>query len=279
MVYSLKNLPWVEPFLKEVQDEYLKDPLPFRLVMPSFQTVEYVMRVANEPDAFDTAGVKKECGSLLNKREANILHCISSLGEIIVVSLNSSPIKPSWKLWWRCVRLLNKKGNAVRILIFAHPKKRIVPEAHMPIREEHLNGGTAIRCNPGTIVLYRKEEVTRVLIHELFHASCSDPYHRDVPYIEADTEAWAELVLCAMAAKGQIQPWIRHMKEQIAWAVKQAATVQVYHTVRSPQDYAWRYLVGRLIIWRRLGIHVPDAPKQFTRVHSLRFSICEPKDE
>jgi hypothetical protein len=136
-----------------------------------------------------------------------------------------------------------------------------------------------MRCDPQTIVVYRKEEVTRVLIHELFHASCSDPYTKDTPQIEADTEAWAELFLCGMKAKGQLQPWIRHMREQICWAVRQAAPVQSKYGVRSPNDYAWRYLIGRILVWRRLGIHVPDLPNGFKPVHSLRFTLCELNNE
>jgi hypothetical protein len=187
-------------------------------------------------------------------------------------------MKPSWNLWWRCVRLLIPSSKKVRILLFGHPKERIAPYKHQPITNEHLNGGSAYQCNPMSIVLYRKEEVSRVLIHELFHASCSDPYHFDTPQIEADTEAWAELFLCGMAAKGKLQPWIRYLREQIAWAVRQAATVEVDHNVHSSGEYAWRYLVGRLAVWRRLGISVPAYPNIFKRVESLRFSLIEPED-
>jgi len=276
---SLKKLPWIEPFLDRIKTEYTKPPPSYTIVRPTYESVKYILSVADEKDAFDTAGLKAECGEALRKNKATVLQSESPLGTILVVSLDSSPLKPSWNLWWRSIRLLVPASKKVRILIFGHPKERIVPYNHQPITEVHVNGGAAMRCDPMSIVLYRKEEVSRVLMHELFHASCSDPYHLDVPQVESDTEAWAELFLCAMAAKGQMQPFIKHLKQQIAWAVKQAATVQTYYCVKSIRDYAWRYLVGRIIVWRSMGIYVPDYPNSFKPIHSLRFSIIEPKDD
>jgi len=274
---SLKDLPWVEPFLHRIRDEY-KQPSPIHMLKePTRESYTYVYSIAEESDPFDTLGLKKECGQALRRKQATLLRSVSPLGEILLVSLEKSPMKPQWNLWWRCVRLLCPKGKPARILFFGHPKERKVPlEEPYTIQKEHLNGGATMPCSPSDIVVYRKEEATRVLLHELFHASCSDPYHKDTPQIEADTEAWAEMVLCGMAAKGEIQPWIRHMRQQLTWASKQAASVQTYHNVQSHNDYAWRYLVGRLAVWRRLGIQVPSFPHHVAHIKSMRFSVCEP---
>jgi len=279
MMPSLKELPWVEPFLQKIQAEYALPPPSHKLVIPTKESYAYIYSLTDGNDPFDTAHLKKECGQALRRKQATLLRSVCELGEILLVSVHKSPMEPQWNLWWRCIRLLGTKEKPARIVFFGHPKERRVPsQKPYVIEKEHLNGGATMPCSPMDIVVYRKEEATRVLIHELFHASCSDPYHKDTPQIEADTEAWAEMVLCGMAAKGELQPWIRHMREQLAWAAKQAASVQTYYNVRSHNDYAWRYLVGRLAIWRRLGIQVPSFPHYVAHIQSTRFSLCEPKN-
>jgi hypothetical protein len=251
-------------------------PPKWTLQAPDKTTMDYIYKVAEQDDVFDKAKLKQECGKAIRNGEATVLRCVSEFGELILISLNKDPTKPLWNVWWRSIRLLLTPRKQVRILLFGHPSKRIIPHATKPITEVHVNGGSTMPCDPQAIAIYRKEEMTRVLIHELFHASCSDPYHKTTPFLEADTEAWAELVLCAMAAKGQLNAWVHHMKQQLQWAVRQAATIQTYHKVQSPDDYAWRYLVGRLDVWAQLGIPVPPIPTKFTPTQSLRFSVCEP---
>jgi len=272
----MEHLPWVEPFLQRIKEEYHRPPHKWTLQEPEKATMDYVYKLAEEDDVFDTAKLKQVCGKALRNGEATVYRCCSDLGELILVSLTKDPTKPLWNLWWRCVRLLIPPTKQVRIVFFGHPSKRIIPHATKPITEVHVNGGATMPCDPRAIVIYRKEEMSRVLLHELLHASCSDPYHKDTPHIEADTEAWAELILCAMAAKGELRTWIRLTTQQMKWATRQAATIQTYHKVRSPKDYAWRYLVGRLDVWNRLGLPVPPIPTHFISTQSLRFSICEP---
>jgi hypothetical protein len=273
---SMSNLPWVERFLTPIQNEYGKAPPSYKLVQPTNDDISYVLSHANEIDPFDTGRLKRDTGEALLKGEAELLKCSSpGLGTILVVRMREAPFHPPWNTWWRAVRLLT---HPVRIVIFAHPRRRETPPIGQNVEKEHVNGGAAMRCDPKSIVIYRKEEATRVLIHELFHATCSDPYHKETPQIEADTEAWAEMLLCGMAARGRVASWIKHMRQQIDWSVRQAATVRDRHNVHSFKDYSWRYLVGRLEVWRRLGIPVPSIPNQYEPVKSLRFTICEPKD-
>jgi hypothetical protein len=274
----MNALPWVGPFLRRVREEYAKPPPAHKEVQVLQGDLLYIFKTATEDDPFDTAGLKKDSASAIGSGRAVVLKSICSLGEILVVSFKESPLIPQWNTWWRAVRLLSAK-KPVRILIFGHPQDRIAPPPPHRIGPAHVNGGMAMRCDPQTIVLYRKEEVTRVLLHELLHASCSDPYHKETPQIEADTEAWAEMLLCAMAAKGQQQGWVRHMREQIDWAVKQASSLQTAYKVYSPKDYAWRYLIGRLDVWRALGLQVPWPTQQKKILRSLRFTVCEPADK
>lgn len=274
---SLYDCPWVDYFLRPIQEEYRRSPPRFKVTDPTPQDLTYIQTLGQEQDPFDTLHLKRECWDAYQNGTATIQKCTSVWGEIVWLEMKNAPFPKPWKTWWRAIRLLVNKP--VRIIIFGHPRARMMPVRHgAHIQAEHINGGMAMRCDPQTIVLYRQEELTRVLIHELFHASCSDPYHEATPQIEADTEAWAEMVLCAMAAKGERQEWIRQMREQIEYAVRQAATARTNHHVRSPREYGWRYLIGRLDVWRRLGIHVPSSVTVDRPIQSLRLTICEPKN-
>jgi hypothetical protein len=272
-------LPWVESFLSPIRHEYTMQPPEYRLELPTKEELEYILQQGKDDDPFDTAGLKKDMITAIKEKKATILKSTCKYGTCLVVSLHSSPFKPSWNTWWRAVRLLSPQ-KPVRILFFGHPKKRLVPSSsQLTISAEHVNGGSAMRCDSKTIVLYRKEEATRVLLHELLHASCSDPYYKDTQFIEADTEAWAEMILCGMKATGDASLWNKFMKEQIAWSLRQAATLKLQYNVYNSTHYAWRYLVGRLDVWRQLGLKIPALPEKFTAVKSLRFTLCEPEDD
>ena len=271
-------LPWTDSFLEPIRHEYSMEPPTYTLESPTKEDIDYIVQQGKDEDPFDTAGLKKDMIQALNDQKATILKSTSEYGTCLVVSLHSSPFRPTWNTWWRAIRLLSPQ-KPVRILFFGHPQIRQVPlNSQTPISAEQVNGGSAMRCDSRTIVLYRKEEATRVLLHELLHASCSDPYYKDTPFIEADTEAWAEMILCAMKAKGDASLWNKFMKEQIAWSLRQAATLKLKYNVYNSTHYAWRYLVGRLDVWKRLGLHIPAFPEKFTAVKSLRFTICEPEN-
>jgi hypothetical protein len=274
----MDKLPWVDPFLKAVQHEYQKPPPQYRLEEPSPADLSYMERVAMEADTFDTLGLKRECWLAYTQGKATIVKSSCPLGTICLLSLATSPVQPTWNTWWRAVRLLTSPTKPVRIIVFAHPRTRELPPAPRKPGPADVNGGATMRCDPQSIVVYRKEELTRVMIHELFHSSCSDPYHKDTPEIESDTEAWTELLLCAMAVKGAFKPWTLKVNQQFQWALRQEATTRDSGQIKSRTDYGWRYLTGRLDVWRRLGLPVPELKGPVKPVTSLRFTICEPKD-
>jgi hypothetical protein len=272
------NPPWVPMFLKPIQEEYHHPPPEHRTEQITSADIQYIKSLVQPNDPFDTLGLKYEMVEALKEDGAYIIKSVApGLGEIMIVLFKGDTWSPPWNFWWRAVRIL---AHPVRIVVFAHPKKREAPDTHAPIAQEHVNGGTALRCTPTSIVIYRKEEATRVLLHELFHATCTDPYSKTTPEIEADTEAWAELVLCAMAAKGSPGVWDKRIQEQFEWAVQQANYVSQRHGISGPKDYGWRYLVGRIHVWRMLGFTMPrtsKSPKK-RQMKSLRFTICEPED-
>lgn len=272
------TLPWLDSLLESVKKE-LSTPLPKVILgAPSSENYTYVTSIALEQDPFDVNKLKSEMAQGILQKTATIYESTCTLGTILVVKLNSDTWNPPWKTWWRCIRLLSPKKHA-RIVIFAHPLLRELPQKGLSVGAGNVNGGYTTRCDATSVVIYRKEEATRVLIHELFHASCSDPYHKDTPHIEGDTEAWAELVQCALFAKGQKKRWNQVMKEQIHYALNQASILKNKFHIQSSTDYVWRYVFSRLDVWRSLGLDVPSIPKQYKLITSMRLTIHEPNLE
>jgi hypothetical protein len=267
-------MDWIDLYLQIMRDEYAKDPPAYSFQKATKKDLQYIEKNSKLEDPFDTYGMKKESYLAFQKGNARLIKCVSEYGEILILSMDNSPFEPQWNTWWRAVRLLSPKKK-VRILMYGHPKKREFP-SEGPIGPEHINGGSAYRCDPGSILIYRKEEATRVLLHELLHASCSDPYYKDTPYIEADTEAWAEILLCGMEARGDLALWKTLFGKQISWAKGQTEVLEKRYFVKTPESYAWRYTIGRLEVWKMLGIDVEGYKP--SKANSLRLTLCEPKN-
>ena len=121
-----------------------------------------------------------------------------------------------------------------------------------PIGPPHINGGYTYPCNVQTIVLYRAEDATRVLIHELQHASCLDHHEHGVDLVEAETEAWAELLYAGFLSHGNKAIFHERVRAQAEWMQVQNKEVRrrIGHTMRFP----WRYTVGKEDVWRRWGL-------------------------
>uniref|UniRef100_A0A6C0HF27 Uncharacterized protein n=1 Tax=viral metagenome TaxID=1070528 RepID=A0A6C0HF27_9ZZZZ len=273
----MNTLPWVDDILYLVKQEYSKPPPSHTIKKELTQSDEdYIQSIVQEKGPFDTLQLRQE---MIKDRKLSKVYVEKSFshqhGEIILLSYKTPAWTPPYNVWWRAIRLLAKKP--VRIVIFAHPSLRLFPPHKHNVEPEHINGGYAQRCDTKSIVIYRKEEITRVLLHELFHSSCSDPYHKPTTEIEADTEAWAEIILCAMVAKGIQSQWKIIMNNQINYALIQASILRDNHNVQTPNDYAWRYAIGRLEVWARLGFSIPSLPTNYKPLQSLRLTYIEPK--
>jgi hypothetical protein len=270
-------LPLIDDVLELVRLEYSMKPPTYKTMELTNQDFNYLLQTAMEKDPFDKNELKKGAITNLLQGTAIATKTKCQYGEIIAISFTSDPLPLEWNTWWRAVHLLSPK-NPVRIVFFGHPRKREFPVKET-VESEHINGGSTYRCNSQTILVYRKEEATRVLLHELFHANCSDPYKKSVPFVEADTEAWAEIMLCAMDAKGQKVKWEDLMKKQVEWAVRQTATLRDHYAMKGPSDYAWRYTEGRLDVWKAMGIPILPQKKSYKKADMLRLTLCEPSND
>lgn len=228
---------------------------------------------ATKESSWDTGKIRLTLWNKYTSNEGDVRVFSTPRSDRVVVLSETKQPPPPPKSWIRIFRILSP-DTPVRILWFASETQRIPPPVGMPIEPQHINGGYTKQCDAQSVVIYRKEEATRVLIHELLHASCTDPDITVLPQIEADTEAWAEVVLTALAAKGRPNVFKELWSEQANYIMKQCKSLMRYHQVRTKSDYAWRYTTGRFERLRQLGLPFPEEDSiRAVPLKSLRLTL------
>ena len=209
-----------------------------------------------------------------------------------------------WALWSRILRgFAPSAGGFYTIFLCAHPALRTFP-AHLnsPIRPLHINGGYTYPCDKSCVFIYRAEDATRVLIHELLHAACTDNKAVHLEQMEAETEAWAELFWCALlSSKGDLKGFKSLVVMQSRWmAAQNRRLVEGGHIAPGPQQFPlypttselwdpksrvenhgsppfpWRYTLGKTDMWRRWGIYRPGGGVSIGAMKSLRLTVPPP---
>ena len=177
--------------------------------------------------------------------------------KVLVFVEKGQPDPTPWIQWGEIFYIFGQNHEPWRVGFFPAKVHRRLPDLTEPVGPEHVNGGYTMPCSTNGIVIYRKEEATRVLLHELFHASCCDRPELCLEDKEAETEAWAELVLIAYLAKGKKAVGKRLLQKQLEWMMRQHATLRQFYKIQGMQDYIWRYTLAREEAFCRLGILVP----------------------
>ena len=176
-----------------------------------------------------------------------------------------------WVLW---AKLFQAIGHPVgHVLFYAHPLLRNFPEnPKKPIEAKNINAGYSFICEQQVVVIYRFEEATRVLLHELLHTACFDK-GLPVELLEANTEAWTEVFLCAILSKGIAKRFKKLWSQQCAWIEAQTRLLRETWSVKGPSDYAWRYTIGRHEVLIKKGFMMPGS--QISGPVGLRFTTPE----
>lgn len=153
----------------------------------------------------------------------------------------------------------NRKNNSQKLTVFLccnrNPKK--IPSDGRPLSPFCINGGYTYPCMRKMIMIYRLEECSRVLIHELFHAFCTDRERDSTEVREAKTEAWTEFFWCILTAylRGTTaidvimiqEGWIRAQNRRILQVVGEKGA-----------EYGRRYTILKQEYWNELlAISVP----------------------
>jgi len=217
---------------------------------PTQDDIDHIL--AQESSEFDPNGLRAQTLDDLSKGKARLVTKRCEYGKILAVVYPNTIIP--WEMFGRVLSCVGPSKKPWRIVWLANPTKRVGSGTRSGPGE--INGGYTYQCTSDTIVIYREEEVIRVLIHELLHAGCTDnPSHSD-PVREVLTETWAELFLVCIVAKSKAHAH-RLWALQAQWIADQEALLA--QSVKGPEDYAWRYTVGRRQVLEGLGIALPSS--------------------
>jgi len=245
-------------------------PLTWVVDQPTEEDLEHVVAEANQPSPFDPLQLRATMFKRLQE-SARLVCYRCPLAKVIAI------VEPDTEVpleeWGRVFQAFGSRAKPWRIVWFANPTPRRFPEDGSAPTSANLNGGYTFPCRPDTVVVYRKEEATRVLIHELLHAACTDSMENPEPIREALTETWAELFLIAVRARGS-QRRAKAMWRVQAQRIADQEAELTRRGVLTPADFAWRYTVGRRPVLASLGIKLPSpSPNPLTQLQgSLAFT-------
>jgi hypothetical protein len=268
----------------------LERPLPYEWVDGIHAPADHMTaaeREATAADAFDRLHLKRGVWDAWKAGRATlvskVLRHTSSAVDLARVTcfLPAGAKEPDWGLWasifaWFGPTARGKrKGGPWNVIWFAAATPRRFPLVGQDLGPEHVNGGYTRPCSTEGVFIYRAEEATRVLIHELLHAGCMDETGEgwSVPLREAQIEVWAELLLVALISRGVHKTALRLWGLQSQWVADTNRKARADHNTRDIDDYAWRYLCGREVMYARHGIALPPADHaRASQMRSVRFT-------
>ena len=214
---------------------------------------------ARSDSVFDPLKLRSNLWKQTEENKASIKCKSCMFAKVLWIQPYGTQVEPPWEEWSRVFQWLDKAPQGYKWTVYWFPAhiKRILPPVGHEVGPANINGGYCYPCNPSSIVVYRYEESTRVLLHELLHAACTDPAGASLPWKEATTETWAELFLVALCSKGSEEMAKKYWTLQSQWMANQNYKLQKQYNVYGPEDYAWRYTVGRKDVLHNLGISLP----------------------
>lgn len=238
--------------LNVIQEEFRKEEPQWFLSRWEDKDREFLQDECNKDNEFDPTNVRKQI--MQNINESTVLECPYGKLHVIYYDQTQKNDIP-WGLWARILRIYTHQGKPFKIFFLAAPHTRQFPQGNAPITPYNINGGYTYACNHETIVIYRAEDATRVLIHELMHACCLDNHQLGVDRVEAETEAWAELIYCGLMSRGNAPLFYNLIKKQSAWIKHQNDRVKNH--LQHEMSFPWRYTIAKEHVWRRWNIFMP----------------------
>ena len=208
---------------------------------------------------------------------ATVLKRVCPYGTIIVIleHLAQQDDIP-WDLWGRILRMYTEDGHPpFTVYVLANTHLRTFPSGRQPITATNINGGYTYSCNRQAIIIYRAEDATRVLLHELMHSCCLDNPALGVDRVEAATEAWAELIYVGLLSQGKGREFSTLLHMQSDWIIKQNAIVKKHMKNPNSMEFPWRYTIGKEELWRKWNILRESPMARVIVGNSLRLT-CPP---
>jgi hypothetical protein len=239
---------------------------------PRLTDTELLDREASGGDQIDTRNLRAEMVTAWRAGQANLyVRELPSRTRVVMLGTEEQFKAVPWAFWSRIFQAIGYPVGYV--LLYASPEKREFPAAGEAAGAEHINGGYSFLCKQSLVVVYRFEEATRVLLHELLHTACFDK-EKAVEHLEANTEAWTEVFLCGLLAKGNRTVFMRLWKKQCRWMEEQAVRLRDEHGVEGKEDYTWRYITGKLRVLEAHGFFA-DCGKAEVANLSMRMTTPE----
>lgn len=239
---------------------------------PTKEDLDHILKEGSTPSEFDSNNLRKEMLDALRAKRAILLTRTSKYAKVLAVVYPEQEARIPWALFGKIFQAFGPSARGGwRFVWFANPAPRLLPAPQTPVAAEHMNGGYTYPCDPSAIVVYREEEVARVLIHEMLHAACTDSPTDMLEIKEAKTETWAEIFLVAVLAAGKPRLFSKLWRIQAQWIADQEAVLMRDHGVRGPEDYAWRYTLARRFVLEGFGCELPD-PSSGASAVTLRFT-------
>jgi hypothetical protein len=220
------------------------------------EDLRFLDKECNKDSEFDPLNKRKTLFNEMAQGKAAAAMSKCEYGQILAVFENINQLaEVPWDLWGRILRLFSEPWRKpFKVFFLANTNLREFPPNSEPIKPQNINGGYTYRCDPETIVIYRAEDATRVLIHELQHSCCLDKPENGVDIVEAETEAWAELFYLAIVSQGKKIIFNDMLKRQSEWMKKQNTKVKKHMADPNSMEFPWRYTIGKEGVWRRWNI-------------------------
>ena len=235
-----------------MQAEFSKPPPLWRSLytLPRAQQ-QFLERECMKPSPFDPTDRRQALFRSYQQGKTPFEARECEWGRVIVLYEKENQAVP-WELWGRILRCFSTKtSNKACVYLVATTALREFPRRG-PITPQHINGGYTYHGNNQTIMIFRAEDATRVLIHELQHASSLDHLRLGVDLVEAETEAWAELLYAGFLSRGDSALFRALIEVQAIWMQEQNARVKRH--IMGPRGFPWRYTIGKEEVWRRWGL-------------------------
>jgi hypothetical protein len=266
----------IDTLLDRVKKEFDEHKaIQWENIKPSRKDMNFLRRECNKDSEFDQTNKRKKMFDGLENGNSTIITLKCKYGQIMAVfdTLEQMAELP-WDLWGRILRMFSNTDThkPFKIFFLANTSLRLFPASKEPIQPENINGGYTYRCNPETIVIYRAEDATRVLIHELQHSCCLDNVDHGLDLVEAETEAWAELFYIAILSQGHARIFNNLLQKQSEWIIKQNIKVKKHMKNPLSTEFPWRYTVGKEEIWSSWNILKKTTVSEDIVGNSLRLT-------
>jgi hypothetical protein len=265
----------IDPIMDLIKADTLLPDVIWENAEISNKDLQFLYKECNNDSEFDPTNKRKLMFNEMIKGNLYVVVSKCKYGQVMAVfeSMEQMAELP-WNLWGRILRIFSEPSREkFKVFFLASNNLRKFPHNSLQITAENINGGYTYRCNPETIVIYRAEDATRVLIHELQHSCCLDKQHHNIDTVEAETEAWAELVYTALLSQGDKNIFKDLLKKQVDWILNQNAKVKNHMKDPNSNEFPWRYTIGKENIWRRWGLIDKETIKNSKKnIDSLRLT-------